>query len=71
MPHKGALDRAATKSNTKEKMGFVSYDIGNEGEVDINNDFIVSTMKVQYIGSAPIRIREAKMKENLTGKTFI
>lgn len=52
-------------------MGFVSYDTGNEGEVDINNDFIVSTMKVQYIGGAPIRIREAKMKENLTGKTFV
>lgn len=52
-------------------MDFESYDIGNKGEGDINNDFIISTMKVQYIGGASIRIREAKMKENLTGKAFI
>lgn len=57
------------KVQHKRKGGFcVTFDTGNGKEGDIKDDFIISTLKLQYIGGAP-KI-EVKLKENLTGKTL-
>ena len=56
----------------KRKDGFcVLFDIGDEGEGEINHNFIVSTLKVQYIGGVPIRNREVKSGGEVTLKILI
>lgn len=64
VPHKGGLTMVNTNSSTKKKDGFcVIFDIDNEREGDINSDFLISTLKVQYVGGAPVSSRKVKMKK--------
>lgn len=56
VPHKGSIGKAKNKDQYKRKDGFYILLESNGGE-DINT-FIISTLKIQYIGCTPIRIRE-------------